>query len=411
MHGKARLAVLLFIVVLFGVSGIVAQTDPTMESNRLSGGYIILLPEDWTVEEVEDGIFSFSNDEVTLQLYTPEAVADIVGDSMDLDEGTDPVELLVNFFDGPLEPDMAPDDVWEDDSGDNHLAGWNFEPAPWNRKTEGVRMIIILEEGELAVLEARVSGGEIATYESLITEIAQSLQQRSGPTLPGAMSPPDRSTGEPCMLTANWEGVTVRVGPGEHRGLLTYLLEGLPFRVLGQIEADDGSVWWKLDPNDVAPTSGANEVWVPDAGTTTEGDCDLVDEAAAPPIIFGTSSMPEGVESPAPNDPSIITEGTWLVDIGNPLPCGNAVYEYIRPNPEPYPAYIMVTDAFIFGDFGFYMRDASGDYVGSMILDANGEDIVASVVLTLESRTSIIGLITFTRDGCEWPHLATITKQ
>jgi hypothetical protein len=266
-------------------------------------------------------------------------------------------------------------------------------------------MVFAMRNGDLAALEARVTAGAYAAYDSLIAEIATSFENM-GKRI--SLSP-GLNTGEPCVLRANWEGVTVRVGPGTNRGLLTYLPEGLDYAVQGQAEANDGSLWWKLDPNDVAPNSGANEVWVPDIGVSTTGDCAIVEEAVAPPIIFAPPSLPEGVESPSETDASVIAAGDWLVDIGNPLPCGNTVYEQV--DPAPYTAYIIVTDTVIFGDIGFYVINESGDYVGSTLLRVDNDDIAATVRLTLESPTRIVGVISFTRDGCEWPHLVTMTLQ
>lgn len=119
---------------------------------------------------------------------------------------------------------------------------------------------------------------------------------------PTPISLPAESTASPepanCTVSTNRvKKVAVRVGPGLNRTSLLFLPVGKDFKVLGQATAKDGSEWWKLDKDEVAPKKSAKEVWIAQKDVETKGDCSKVGGSAAPPIIPIISGAPPTTSS------------------------------------------------------------------------------------------------------------------
>jgi hypothetical protein len=79
--------------------------------------------------------------------------------------------------------------------------------------------------------------------------------------------------------------VRVRVGPGENRTSVTFLPENVEVPVTGQIEDEDGNIWFQVDKETAAPERAINEAWVLAEEVETSGDCEAIVNASAPPII------------------------------------------------------------------------------------------------------------------------------
>jgi hypothetical protein len=129
---------------------------------------------------------------------------------------------------------------------------------------------------------------------------ALSLAQNTSTSTPTPASPAAESTANPeaptCTVSTDQaKKVAVRVGPGLNRTSLLFLPVGKDFVVLGQATAKDGSEWWKLNKDEVAPKKSAKEVWIAQDDVETKGDCSTVGDSAAPPIIPITSAA-----TPAP---------------------------------------------------------------------------------------------------------------
>jgi Tol biopolymer transport system component len=105
---------------------------------------------------------------------------------------------------------------------------------------------------------------------------------------------------ESCSVVSPGPSSTLmHVGPGSNRGSIGYLPAGQPFNVIGQATASDGSLWWKLDKNQAAPTSAANEVWVADTAVTTSGNCNEIGPVSAPPIVPFATHVPTAAPATA----------------------------------------------------------------------------------------------------------------
>jgi hypothetical protein len=118
-----------------------------------------------------------------------------------------------------------------------------------------------------------------------------------------------RGNSEPCTVIVFNDNVVVRVGPGENRGALLHLPAIQSFHVLGQATAEDGSLWWQLDAEEVAPNRSANEVWVAQNEVSERGECEQITESTSPPII----PISNNASDSTPNAPAgvgrIVCEG------------------------------------------------------------------------------------------------------
>ena len=393
------LAVTVFLVVIAATG--LAQSEELTQPVALPGNYVIFVPEDWTVDE-EEGIFQVSNEVIVIEILAPEAAQAVVGTGGEVDL----VDLLVALFVPPEATDFDPDQVWLDEWDGRAVAGLNFEQQKRNTLYEGVQIVIDLGDGHFGALRARVEAGDFEDNEALIMAIASSFD----------------FLGDQCTVrSAEGVNVSVRVGPGAHRGVLQFMAADQDFVVLGQMEDDDGDLWWKLDPGEVAPTSGANEVWVSDAEVVTDGACAIIGEAQAPPVIFAAPPPPPpsdegessgesgGDDSPPSAGGGITTSGTWTVLIQATNFCNNI--NYYLSDGETFSANITVTEEAIYGDIGYYAWTPSGLYVGTTVLTLEGEgQVPATVTLRVESETRITGMIAFTVGNCQYSHLVTITR-
>lgn len=127
----------------------------------------------------------------------------------------------------------------------------------------------------------------------------------------------------PCTVRVeDGQYASMRVGPGPNRGELGGMPTGQDIPVIGQGEADDGSLWWRLDKDVAVPGSDANEIWVAQDEVTASGECDRVQQASAPPIIpmappppppAPAAAQPQGGQTePQPAQPAPSNKGQGI---------------------------------------------------------------------------------------------------
>src|SRR5262245_29133645 len=83
-----------------------------------------------------------------------------------------------------------------------------------------------------------------ATPEAATTAVAESTSEAtpsSGKPGSGAVV----SQADPCTVSTTNSDVAMRVGPGTNRGVRSAFPVNVNVPVVGQAEADDGSLWWK----------------------------------------------------------------------------------------------------------------------------------------------------------------------
>ena len=98
-------------------------------------------------------------------------------------------------------------------------------------------------------------------------------------------TPLPTNTPTPCTISTALAGIPVSVGP--NRVVRTTLPINVEIRVTGQQTADDGSLWWRIEP--LNQSVEADRFWVRQSDVTAHGDCDLVENADSPDVISGGS--------------------------------------------------------------------------------------------------------------------------
>jgi hypothetical protein len=142
-----------------------------------------------------------------------------------------------------------------------------------------------------------------------------------------AMQPAAAQRASCTISTDKARTVQIRVGPGTNRSVYTFLPANQAFAVLGQAEAADGGLWWKLERTEVAPNSLANEAWVTQDEVETAGNCDGVSDAVPPPLIpFDASPLAkliaEANRALCPGASSeVIAAQSWTADLATTTAC------------------------------------------------------------------------------------------
>ncbi len=83
--------------------------------------------------------------------------------------------------------------------------------------------------------------------------------------------------------------VSLRVGPGEDRGVLAAMSVQSSYAVIGWANAPDGTPWWQLD-------TGETPTWAPQADVRTIGACDAVEAVEPPSLIMAAPPAAGGGE-------------------------------------------------------------------------------------------------------------------
>ncbi len=95
-----------------------------------------------------------------------------------------------------------------------------------------------------------------------------------------------------CMVgvAASNAIVQLRVGPGEDRGSIGTMSANKAYTVIGWANDPQGSPWWQLD-------TGGNSSWVDQKNVRIIGDCAMVAEVEAPPLVFAPGAPVSGGDS------------------------------------------------------------------------------------------------------------------
>ena len=156
-------------------------------------------------------------------------------------------------------------------------------------------------------------GSETPTIPTTPVQVATQL-----PTIiPTLISP--TLTPSPCTIMATSANVLTRVGPGFNRGSFVFLTPNVPITVTGKKTVGQ-DLWWQLNKFEASSNASAvNELWVIESEVEEQGDCALVIDVDAPPIIRISPTSP-----PQP------TVDTTIRITATPTPLG------IVPAVEPY---------------------------------------------------------------------------
>ncbi|MBN1564953.1 MAG: hypothetical protein JXA10_13995 [Anaerolineae bacterium] len=268
MKKYGLLVVLILVITLLPVAVYAQDGEP--EPLELAGGYTILLPDGWEQAE-EDGVYTFTQDDRSITVTLPEALAA----ELELTEDMDAADVLVAVYATLLEQELDKEaDVQSQLAGDRvFMATHEFESEDGAER--GMSVVLELGAGQFALMEFR---SPAEAFEEALPDALQTMLSLQ------VAVPADA---EPCYVRAAKDYVDLRVGPGLNRGAYTNMDTAEAYLVMGKKTLDDGTLWWRLD---IADTGGANELWVADADVTTEGDCQYVPDMDAPPIISPSGS-------------------------------------------------------------------------------------------------------------------------
>lgn len=286
-YGRFILAVFILVGLLTALPAL-AQDVELDKTFTFDDGTSFQYPSDWTLEAEEDSYVTVYSDDTQIFVVEAAAFEDAGFTAEDSLE-----DALETYFTS----------IFEDEIKFNarKLESIDIEGREAVRydyiDTYGDNALMIavrFSDDSFGLLDAASLGGELSE-EDLVLAVAASFD-RTGEAADSGDRPVTSDTDTtPCTInTAFANTVTVRVGPGENRATIVFLPADEEFEVLGQAEADDGSLWWKLDREAVAPNKAAAEAWVAQLDVNDEGGCDAVVDVNAPPVIPIVSVPPSG---------------------------------------------------------------------------------------------------------------------
>lgn len=298
---KTRLMKRLWMVALLGllmlaVIPAAAQDVDLSQSYTFDDGTTFQYPDGWELSHKK------TDDFVTLTSNHTRVVIPNAGQLSDIliDESTSLFDAMRLYFESVYQSTLKFDatniesisvddrDALRYDYGDPSGAG-------------GVIIVIRRTDELIGVVDAVSLDGALDEADEVLA-IAGSLQMGTPDAASGghsdsggaaAASGDDSESATPCTIsTEDANTVAIRVGPGTNRTSFAFLPVGEDFEVIGKAEANDGSLWWKVDRAAVAPKKSAAEAWIAQDDVAASGGCDAVVDVNAPPVIPIVSAPP-----------------------------------------------------------------------------------------------------------------------
>lgn len=375
----------------------------------LPGGYSITLPEGWEAAlDAEFGGFTLTDGDVDGYVLAPDALVDLV----EIEDDDDARDVLISLSRVWFDSGARRREVELDDLFDRETAVWDYE----QQNFEGTLYVITFGEGEFGALDFSASNRrELRGVDDAIDEMLASFTGEGGTPVVGGGG--EGGGGDPCFVSVETEQTArLRVGPGENRTPVAFLPAGDEFEVNGRLETDDGEVWYRLNREEAAPRSSAAEIWVAADDVEESGDCDLVADASAPPVVpivggggstggstggGATGGTTGGAGSPAPEGAVLPQSGRWTLTL-DPTTFASCVGTQTISFPT--------TDLFFARTFtenvsaaadgstitvsgNVYQRTGANQYTGVLLL--GGQDSV-QLILSVASSTRMTGSLIFT---------------
>jgi hypothetical protein len=372
----------------------------------LGNGYSIVVPANFQARQVQDGMFAFTSDSLSLTVMTPTRLH----------------ALSINFANNTNIADALADLVFPlagvqiDRSAATKLRADNRQAAAYTETLSGVPdqeyIAITLSDGEIGYLVFSAATGQLPAKQSLIDTVTASFDSSGTLVNTGSGS---------CTVSADTaNSAQLRVGPGPNRGAISFLPANTPVTVTGRIELADGSIWYQLDKTEAAPKgTAAAELWVAAQSITASGDCATVGDTSAPPIIQAVVPPPAASNNGAPGDTSsapgsgggpgaLPTVGRWTLTYNATTNASCVGYENVAiPTSElldkityTYTLTAINEGAFKLGGDVFTRATGTNTFTGLFTFD-DGTSVQAW--LTVNAPTSISGqvILNFTEDGTQ----------
>ncbi|MDX2160408.1 MAG: hypothetical protein SF162_03690 [bacterium] len=396
--------------ILCGTGSEQALAQAATKAIALSDRYIIRVPNDWTPELLDDGSTAIYGSGWAVFVYAP----DVLAQNIERPAAIDAVETLRIAF--PLYFNERPpvarsieqvmiegreaalyrtQQPIEGEDFDFHLYAVQLSDKNWGT---------VLFVGAPGVLNSQAGTAE-RILESFDVEAGILRAERA-----------EARGLNPCFVSVDAENAArLRVGPGENRTAVAFLPAGGTFDVTGRFEDDAGNIWYQLIKAEAAPQSAAAEIWVLADEVESQGDCDVIGQADAPPVIPILNAPPaqlsggESVVESAPAVTGIIpVSGFYGVDFltaNVDISCQGTTSAQI-PASEVFSGGIANTLTVLSGgaqiDFGGDIWTRAGDTYAGDVQFAPGSEIPNGVVfLTATRTTELRGTLTsnYTIDG------------
>jgi hypothetical protein len=295
--------VFIFLMVIITVLNAAAQSQLSETYISQDGTFIVRYPEGWTLDEYDGGYFYISAYDLT----------DSEGNAIFVDMSFVLPDLLATDF-----PDLSPDEsileAMMDIYGGTEVETFSLRNRravriTFSQDEEYTDMMYLFELSDGRTVGVYVYvGGDFQEVEQTIVDILASFDYappgaagtrrtlaptRTAPFPTGTLvfssnstlpPPPPFATAtvtptpafpsptvvfgqggssEVCSVSVSQpRSATVRSGPSAIRPAVLFLPENRSFTVTGSSTAADGTVWYRLDKQEVAPDKSAKELWV-----------------------------------------------------------------------------------------------------------------------------------------------------
>lgn len=273
---------LCLLLSLLLISALAVQAQALSQTAALSDRYQIRVPSDWEVEDDSiTGSTLLRGFGIGAYVYSPEALISLIGAV----PGADPALIISRSF-RPIAVGSAPAGMAVIDQitiDDRPAAVYETLDDSGDTPVEARYYALEMSDGKFGLVLFVGITGQLALQNSLIEDILATFDVD-----PAILRAETASAvgAEPCFVSVDTaDTARLRVGPGFNRSSVAFLPIGDAFSVTGRIEDEDGAIWYQLDKAEAAPQSAANEIWVLAEEVEAVGDCDLVGETTAPPIV------------------------------------------------------------------------------------------------------------------------------
>lgn len=400
-YGRLILAVFILIGLLTALPAL-AQDIELDKTFTFDDGTSFQYPSDWTLEAEEDSYVTVYSDDT--QIFVVEAVAFEDAGFTTEDSLEDALET---YFTSIFEDELT--------FNTRKLESIDIEGREAVRydyidtyDDNALMIAVRFSDDSFGVLDSASLGGELSE-EDVVLAVAASFDRTGGAVDSGDETVTSDTT--PCTVSTQFANtVTVHVGPGSNRASIAFLPDDEEFEVLGQAEADDGSLWWKLDREEVAPNKAAAEAWVAQLDVNDEGGCDAVVDVNAPPVIPIVSAPPAsgggnsgGGGQPAGAGEAIPQNGAWTFTYPKTVPgsCTNIPTQNLQIDiPSERATVSGANGSSLILEGASFARIGPNTYQGSFV-SFDGDSVL--LTLRVSSSTYMTGefIISFVQDGSQ----------
>jgi len=408
MRNRNPLFLMLLAVVLMMAAPALGQDNTEV---LIDGEYSVELPPGWATLESDGPGTAFTNGNAQITIFGSEAMQNLTRRGM----RTTPSRALIAAYESLYDETIAESDITPGILAGLDAAFWYFDQGA---AQQGVFEVIALNQPlSFAGFEVLAPMGELDVILGELAPTVRAVLQGAGASPAGEAMPTVIAAAESCMVSASAaDTARLRVGPGFNRTSVAFLPAGQSFEVIGQATADDDSVWFKLDKDEVAPQSAASEVWVLNEEVETEGGCDAVATVGGSPVIPIMSAPPAAPETQpddaggssstdaAPAAGTAPLGGTWTVTFARMSNASCEGYEnVVVPTHEVWvdwdeSDYVWTATMIVNGNTSFtfdgdvYRANGGNEYVGNWDFDQAG--LNTYLYWRVNSPTSMSGVMT-----------------